>query len=210
MPFLLKDSSWYFNNSLLCQPNFSSAAKKLHSILKTQENNHSSAKDRWKYTKSCFKENARNSKFNHSRKYQNFKTEKEVTKPIRKINPNQKLNQLSKICKMNFTNQKTNKQKVLPKTSRSNTFFKVLERKNMQNQTRSEFILMIINQNILASLLAFSNLKKNFYEKFYTKEVTFKTATTEFLSQIPNRKNISNEQFHLCEAKILQMTLQNL
>ena len=85
----------------------------------------------------------------------------------------------------------------------SQTFFKVLERKNMQNQTRSEFILMIINQNILASLLAFSNLKKNFYEKFYTKEVTFKTATTEFLSQIPNRKNISNEQFHLCEAKIL-------
>ena len=112
MPFLLKDSSWYLNNSLLCQPNFSSAAKKLHSILKTQENNHSSAKDRWKYTKSCFKENARNSKFNHSRKYQNFKTEKEVTKPIRKINPNQKLNQLSKIYKMNFTNQKTNKQKV--------------------------------------------------------------------------------------------------
>ena len=70
----------------------------------------------------------------------------------------------------------------------------------MQNQTRSEFILMIINQNILASLLAFSNLKKNFYEKFYTKEVTFKT---EFISQIPNRKDISNEQFHLCEAKIL-------
>ena len=56
---------------------------------------------------------------------------------------------------------------------------------------------------ILESLLAFSNLKKNFYEKFYTKEVTFKIATTEFRSQIPNRKNISNEQFHLCEAKIL-------
>ena len=62
---------------------------------------------------------------------------------------------------------------------------------------------MIINQNILASLLAFSNLKKYFYGKFYTKEVSFKTATTEFLSQIPNRKNISNEQFHICEAKIL-------
>ena len=49
---------------------------------------------------------------------------------------------------------------------------------------------MIINHNIPASLLAFSNLKKYLYEKFYTKEVTFKTATTEFLSQIPNRKNI--------------------
>ena len=84
----------------------------------------------------------------------------------------------------------------------SKTCFKVLERKNMQNQNRSEFMLMIINQTILASLLAFSNLKKNFYVKFYTKEVTFKTATTEFLCQIPNRKNISNEQFRLCEAKI--------
>ena len=85
----------------------------------------------------------------------------------------------------------------------SKTFFKVLERKNMRNQRRSEFILMIINQTILASLLAFSNLKKNLYEKFYSKEVTFKTTTTEFLSQIPNRKDRSNEQFHLCEAKIL-------
>ena len=61
---------------------------------------------------------------------------------------------------------------------------------------------MIVNQNILASLLTFSNLQKNFYEKFYIKDATFKTVTTEFLSQIPNRKNISNEQFHLCEAKI--------
>ena len=62
---------------------------------------------------------------------------------------------------------------------------------------------MITNQNILASLLTFSNLQKNLYEKFYTKDVTFKTATTEFLRQILNKKNISNEQFHLCEAKIL-------
>ena len=85
----------------------------------------------------------------------------------------------------------------------SKIFFKVLERKNMQNQTRSEFILMIINQNILATLLTFSNLQKTFYDKFYMKEATFKTSTTKYLSQIPNRKNISNEQCHLCEAKIL-------
>ena len=115
---------------------------------------------------------------------------------------------------MNFTNWKTNKQKVqnfvLPSDGslRAKNALKlfskyILERKNMRNQTRSEFILMIINQNILASLLAFSNLKKKIFEKFYTKEVTFKIATTEFLSQIPNRKNISNKQFHLCVAKIL-------
>ena len=52
---------------------------------------------------------------------------------------------------------------------------------------------MIINQNILATLLTFSNLQKNFYEKLYTKQTTSKTATTEFISKIPNRKEISNE-----------------
>ena len=72
------------------------------------------------------------------------------------------------------------------------------------------YILMIINQNILATLLTFSNLQKNLYEKLYTKQTTSKTATTEFISKIPNRKEISNEQFHLCEAKILYMRPQNL
>ena len=44
---------------------------------------------------------------------------------------------------------------------------------------------------------------KNFYEKLYTTETTSKTSATEFISKITNRKKISNEQFHLCEAKIL-------
>ena len=30
----------------------------------------------------------------------------------------------------------------------------------------------------------------------------FKTSTNEFLSKIPNRKKMSNEQVNLCEAKI--------
>ena len=57
---------------------------------------------------------------------------------------------------------------------------------------------MIINENILATLMTFSNL-----QRLYTKETTSKTTTTEFISKIPNRKKKSNEQFHLCEAKIL-------
>ena len=69
---------------------------------------------------------------------------------------------------------------------------------------------MIINRNILATLLTFSNLQKNLYEKLYTKQTTSKTATTEFISKIPNRKKISNEEFHLCEAKTLYMRPQNL
>ena len=69
---------------------------------------------------------------------------------------------------------------------------------------------MIINQNILVTLRTFSKLQKNYYEKLYTKEATSKTVTTEFISETPNRKKISNEQFHLCEAKILEMRPQNL
>ena len=69
---------------------------------------------------------------------------------------------------------------------------------------------MIINQDILATLLTFSNLIKNLYEKLYTKQATSKTATTEFISKIPNRNEIPNEKFHLCEAKILYMRPLNL
>ena len=51
-----------------------------------------------------------------------------------------------------------------------------------------KYILMTINQNILATLLTFSYLQKNLYEKLYTKETTSKTTTIEFISKIPNRK----------------------
>ena len=43
--------------------------------------------------------------------------------------------------------------------------------------------------------------KKN-YERLYTQDTTSKAATTGFFSKIPNRKERSNEQVTLCEAKI--------
>ena len=61
---------------------------------------------------------------------------------------------------------------------------------------------MIINKNILAILRTFSNLPKKIYETLYTKKTASKVVTTEFLSQIPKKKKISNEQFNLSEAKI--------
>ena len=52
---------------------------------------------------------------------------------------------------------------------------------------------MIIHQNILAILRTFLNMQiKN----------NFQAVTTKFLSKIPNRIEISKEQFNLCEAKI--------
>ena len=69
------------------------------------------------------------------------------------------------------------------------TFFsKYLEEGMFKIKQYLKCILMIINQNILATLLIFSNLQKKLYEKLYTKETTSKTTTTEFISKIPNRK----------------------
>ena len=47
----------------------------------------------------------------------------------------------------------------------------------------------------------FKSSKKN-YKRLFIKEAASKVATTEFLSKIPNRKKIYNEQFTLFEAKI--------
>ena len=41
---------------------------------------------------------------------------------------------------------------------------------------------------------------KSFYKKLYTKEGMSKTAIAEPFSKNSNRKKISNEQFHHCEA----------
>ena len=50
--------SWYFHNSLLCKPDFPSAAKDLLSSEKSQKNKNSSLSDWWEYTKSRLEKNA--------------------------------------------------------------------------------------------------------------------------------------------------------
>ena len=59
--------SWYFNNSLLCKPEFSLITDFLFFIENTKHNN-SSASDWWENTKSSFKEDARTF-FENSKKY---------------------------------------------------------------------------------------------------------------------------------------------
>ena len=46
-------------------------------------------------------------------------------------------------------------------------FSKYLEEGVLKIKQYLKYILMIINQNILATLLTFSNLPKNLYEKLY-------------------------------------------
>ena len=53
------------------------------------------------------------------------------------------------------------------------------------------YILVIINENILAILRTFLNMQKNFFEKLYTKQ-TSTTATTQCLYKTPDQNKISN------------------
>ena len=55
------------------------------------------------------------------------------------------------------------------------------------------YILMIKNQNILATLMIFLSQLKT---------LTFKTANAELFSKISITKKISNKQLHHCEANI--------
>lgn len=72
----------------------------------------------------------------------------------------------------------------------------------MQNLITSQLCTDDKNQNILAILRAFSNLKKVFMEKLYTMETTPKATTTAFLKQILNRHKISNKQLNPCDEKM--------
>ena len=62
------------------------------------------------------------------------------------------------------------------------------------------YIVMIINQNILAILRTFLNMQEKNYKKLYIMR-TSTAATTEFVGKVSNRKKISNEHFNLCEAE---------
>ena len=82
----------------------------------------------------------------------------------------------------------------------SKTFFKVLERQTMQNQTLSE-LYTDDNKSKYSSKDIFKSEKKS-YEKLYTKETSSTATTIEFPSNIPIRKKISIKKVNLFVAKI--------
>ena len=75
----------------------------------------------------------------------------------------------------------------------SKTFFKVLVMQNLQNQYLN-YVLMIINENILAIL------SKGIVKS--AKKTTSTTAATKFLGKCLNGKETSIEQLNLREARI--------
>ena len=80
------------------------------------------------------------------------------------------------------------------------TFFEVLERQNMKNQTIFELYTDDNKSKYSSNPMNILKSAKKIM-KLYTKW-TSTAATTEFVCKIPNRKKISNEHFNLCEVEI--------
>ena len=67
-------------------------------------------------------------------------------------------------------------------------FFKVLERKNLQNQTISNNILMIMNQNIPAILRKFSNVQSSFMKHFTPRRQILKLLLLNFSAKLQTER----------------------
>ena len=79
------------------------------------------------------------------------------------------------------------------------TFFEVLERQKIKNQTIFEFYTDDNKSKFLAILWTFLNLQKN-YETPH--QVNFHSCYY-WIWKIPNREKISYKHFNLCEAEIV-------
>ena len=75
-------------------------------------------------------------------------------------------------------------------------------KENIQMEQYLNYMVMIKNQNILATLMIFLSQLKTLMKSFIQKRQTSKTAIAELLSTISNKKKNSNKQFHYCEANI--------
>ena len=84
----------------------------------------------------------------------------------------------------------------------SKSFFKILERQHMQNQTISELYTDDKKSKVSSNPEDIPNSAKIFYENLYTREKIPKSAINELLNKMPTNKKISNEHFRLCEADI--------
>ena len=84
----------------------------------------------------------------------------------------------------------------------SKTFFNVLERQNIQNQTIAELYIDDKKTKYSNNLKDILKSAKKFYENLQTRGNISRDAIDELLNKIPNSKKISNEYFNLCEAEI--------
>ena len=205
---------WHFNSSLLKKKDFCSTTRNMLSILGTKKDNYSSISDWWEYTKDQIKDNARlfaknstkqeNIRISRLKKRLRNLYKKENFKPEIRVMINNLQDELYVLETKQATGAKirANIRWDLEGEKCSKSFFNVLERQNMQNQTISE--LYTDNKKNKYSNNPQDILKsaKNFYKDLYTRGNISRDAINELLNKIPNSKKISMDQFNLCEAEI--------
>ena len=64
------------------------------------------------------------------------------------------------------------------------------------------YIVMIKNKNILATLMMFLSQLKTLMKSFLQRIQTCKAVITKLFSKLSNKKKISNKQFHHCGANV--------
>ena len=183
-------------------------------FLKTKRINYSWTSDWWEFTKCKIKDNARTFSKN-STKQENIRIsklkkrlrnlyKKENYKPKIKpmINTFQDELYLLETKQANGARIRANIRWDLDGEKCSKTFFKVLERQNMHNQTISELCTDKQKSKYSSNPNEILKSAKNFYENLYTRENVSKAAIDELLNKIPTNKKISKEHFDLCEAEI--------
>ena len=186
---------WHFNSSLLEKNDFCSTTANLLSILKTTKNNYSSASDWWEHNKCKIKGNARIFSKNSTEK-ENISIsglkkrlrnlyKKENYKPEIKPTINTFELYLLESKQAKGTKIRANIRWGLEGEKCSKTFFKVLERQNMQNQTISELYTDVEKSKFSSNPNDILKSAKNFYENLYTRENVSKSAIDELLNQTP-------------------------
>ena len=85
------------------------------------------------------------------------------------------------------------------------TFFKLLERQNMQSQTILELYTGDNKSKYSSNPKDILKSANNFYKKLYTMESTSKAATTEFRSKISNRKKYLMNNLAFVRQKYLKI-----
>ena len=167
-----------------------------------------SAKGRWKHTKSCFRMQEHVLKIQPLKEVLEFQDWKRGYKTYtKKKYSNHKLNQLSKIYKIDFANWKTNKQKVknfvlpsdgsLKAKNALKLFSKYLKERIYENKQYKKSEHSSIPPDI-------SKPAKNFYEKFYTKRQLSKPPLLNFLAKFLVERTYLMNNFTFERLKFLK------
>ena len=205
--------SWLLNNTLLQNKDFCSSVSDLLSSSKRKQGNSSSISDWWENTKIKIKQTARgfsknsttqeNIRISRLKKRLRNLYKKENFKPEIRPFINNLQDELYSLESKQARGAKirANIRWDLEGEKCSKSFFNILERQHMQNQTISELYTDDKSKTSDNPKDILNSAKKS-YKSLHTREEISQPAINELLNKIPINKKISNEYFKLCETEL--------